>query len=337
MSSLYVQKVAEFITRALHEINISCLIYLDDLFFILPNHTSAQQKFSQAMKMLNDLGLPINKSKLIPPTTQAIWLGVHFDVLKNTISIPQNKVQQLLDIISPLRTATSLTRREAQSILGRMAHLARVVHPACLFMCRILAELRQAKADTIHVTPAVRADLNWFYIYFTRHNTTAIIPSITVPMVIEADACPHGAGAWSSAGDCYSYSFSHKTSQGHAICQLEALNYLVAIRSFASDLPAGTRIEVVGDNKGAISALSSGCVCDMILASIACAIWFHAASRDLTVLFTHKPREQIAGADALSRAGISSHHAKKAQNFVESLSLKRLYPPSAFSNYQKFF
>lgn len=337
MSSLYVQKVAEFISRALAKIDISCLIYLDDLFFLLPNNQSANEKFSQAMKMITNLGLPINKSKLIPPTTHAIWLGVHFNVTANTISIPHPKVQQLLEVVSNTLSSSTITYRDAQSLLGRMAHVARVIHPARLFMCRILTQLRETTADSVYVTPAVRADLIWFQTYFTNHNATAIIPQSHITMVIEADACPHGAGAWSTAGEYYTHSFSPKTTKAHNICQLEALNYLIAVRTFTSRLQPGAKIEIVGDNEGAISALTSGRVCDLILAAIARAIWYHAASRDLAIVFTHKPGESIPGADALSRARVSQQHLKKAKKFVETFSLSYIKPSKAASNYQRFF
>lgn len=329
--------MAEFITRAFRDRDIHCLVYLDDLFFLFPNDGTAEQKFSQAIDLITGLGLPINHSKLIPPTTQAVWLGVTFDIASNTISIPHQKVTQLLQVISHVVNSNFITYRDAQSLLGRMAHVARVIHPARLFMCRILTQLRETTSSHLHINPSVRADLLWFQQFFQKHNATAIIPHARIAITIEADACPHGGGAWTSTGLFYAHSFSSKTSKGHNICQLEALNYLIAIRAFTPSLAPGSKIEVIGDNEGAISALSSGRVCDMILAAIARAIWYHAASRDLTVLFTHKPGEMISGADALSRAGISLSHKRRADKFVEQNLLSRVKLSPHFSNYQKFF
>lgn len=336
MSSLCVQKVAEFINRALSQRGIQCLIYLDDLFLFLPTDGSAYSKFNQALAFLRSLGLPVNFSKLISPTTHAVWLGVLFDLSNNTISIPHNKVNDLLTAIQAINDREYITRTEAQSILGRMAHIARVVHPARLFMCRILHQLRISGEHGIYITPAVRADCNWFSVYFRDHNASTIIPSNAITLTIEADACLAAGGAWDSRGRYYIFPFSEKLARTHNICQLEAINYLVALRTFGVDLSPGARIEIYGDNEGAISALSSGRACDLILASVARAIWFHASARQIEVVFTHKPGQEIAGADALSRAVLSSSHSREADRFVAQKQLVRRKAYPSFSNYQKF-
>lgn len=194
MSSLYVQKVAEFLARALLARSIPSLIYLDDLFLFLPNDHTAGSKFNEALGFIRDLGLPVNASKLITPNTQAVWLGVLFHLPTNTISIPPHKVNDLLSAIQAISDRNNITRKETQSIIGRVAHVARVVHPARLFMCRILNQLRESQTDSVFITPAVRADLTWFTVFFRRHNASAIIPQTHISLTIEADTC-HFAGA----------------------------------------------------------------------------------------------------------------------------------------------
>lgn len=198
LSSLYVQKIAEFISRALAARKITPLIYLHDLFLLLSDEQNTQKQFGEAMYILRSLGLPINYSKLIPPAKQAIWLGVAFDIHHNKISIPVHKVQQLLQIIRTVLDQTHITYTEAQSLIGRIAHIARVVKPARLFMSRVLNQLRDSDGKTVYVGPAVRADLQWFITFFSQHNATAIIPHTHIDMTIEADSSLVAGGAWSS-------------------------------------------------------------------------------------------------------------------------------------------
>lgn len=204
-------------------------------------------------------------------------------------------------------------------------------------MCRVLHQLRHSSDDRVYITPAVRADLKWFNTYFERYNASAIIPQTDITLTIEADASLLGGGAWTSDGRYYSFAFPPNLARGHNICQLEAINYMIALRAFAARLPPGSRIEFHGDNEGAISALSSGKVCDLVLASVARAIWFHAAARQLDVLFTHKPGHLISGADALSRAPTSHVYSRRADEFVVNNGLIPVPVFSSYHNYQKYF
>lgn len=60
LSSLYIQKVAKFMSRALARQNIQCFIYLDDLFLLLSDQDNTHTQFAQAVHMISSLGLPIN-------------------------------------------------------------------------------------------------------------------------------------------------------------------------------------------------------------------------------------------------------------------------------------
>lgn len=79
LSSLYVQQLAEFIMGVLRLKGIIGLVYLNDVFLLFPNHLDADVQFAEAMNIVCSLGLPINYTKLLPPKTQAIWLGVLFN------------------------------------------------------------------------------------------------------------------------------------------------------------------------------------------------------------------------------------------------------------------
>ena len=66
MSSLYMQKVAEFITRSLRTENIKVLIYLDDVVGVASTEDKAMHNF-QHVKDLLALGLPLAEAKSVPP------------------------------------------------------------------------------------------------------------------------------------------------------------------------------------------------------------------------------------------------------------------------------
>lgn len=130
--------------------------------------------------------------------------------------------------------------------------------------------------------------------------------------------------------------YSYTPRMSYNICQLEAINYLIAIRTFTRDASPGTRIELLGDNEGAINGISSGRAADAVLASVSRALWFHAASRPLDVTFTHRPGEEIPGADILSRSALSRDYCARAREFVKSNALSRVKVFSAYANFQNY-
>lgn len=336
LSSLYVQKIAEFISRALSARNITSLIYLDDLFLLLSDTDNTQQQFNEAMHVLRSLGLPINYSKLIPPAKQASWLGVSFDIAHNHISIPPHKVQSLLQTIRGVLDQSSIAYTEAQSLVGRIAHIARVVRPARLFMARVLNQMRDSDRLTVYIGPAVRADLQWFLTFFRHHNATAIIPNTRTDITIEADSSLASGGAWADRATYYIFPYTPRMAAAFNICHLEAINYLIAIRAFTRDASPGSRVELIGDNEGAINGISSGRAADAVLASVARALWFHAASRQFHIAFTHRAGKDIPGADILSRSALSRADRLRARQFVKDNALRSVKVHPADANFQKY-
>lgn len=335
LSSLYVQKLADLIVRALATRGIHSLMYLDDLYLLCPRSDMAQSQFNEAMYVIRKLGLPINYKKLIPPSTQSVWLGVHFDFSAKCISIPQAKVNDLLDTLQQFSACQHIALRQAQSIAGKMAQIARVIHPARIFMSRLLEQIRASDSSRVYINHAVLSDFRWYLTFFEKHNAKSLMRTRSVDFVIEADSSLSAGGAFSD-DSYYIHPYSPRVAAAHNICQLEALNYLVAARAFISGTRKGQTCEIVGDNQGAINGLSSGRATDSVLAAVARALWYHAARTGVTIKFTHRPGESLVGADALSRAPISEAHRKIATDFVESRGLRPVKVFNAYINYSKF-
>lgn len=155
-----------------------------------------------------------------------------------------------------------------------------------------------------------------------------------VSMTIEADSSLQAGGAHTQSR-YYIFRYPAALAATHNICQLEAVNYLVAVRAFVGEQQRGQTIEIIGDNGGAIAALSTGRAVDVVLATVARALWFHAAKTDVHLVFTHRNGSEIQGADALSRATLSHLHRERAQQFIEAEKLSRIKVFQSYSNNSK--
>ena len=74
------------------------LNYIDDLGYSAVPST-IQKSYNFLLELLQHLGLDISSKKLHPPSTQAVCLGIMFDTVNRTLSIPTEKLQEIIQIV----------------------------------------------------------------------------------------------------------------------------------------------------------------------------------------------------------------------------------------------
>ena len=137
--------------------------YIDDLIYIaLPGHID--EAYSVLTSLLSELGLDISISKLVPPTTVAICLGIEIDTVNQTLRIPDEKLQEIRQMVRNYSKKTQVTKKQLQSLLGSLLYITKCVRPARYFLNRMLHLLR-ASHNTAHIVLNQQFHLNWFNIF----------------------------------------------------------------------------------------------------------------------------------------------------------------------------
>ena len=147
-------------------------------------------------------------------------------------------------------------------------------------------------------------------------------PQIRVQRVVRriwADACLKGAGVGDESR-YYDHVFDPSFASDHHISQLEALNCVAAVRKFVGKKCAGDTIEVMYS----VDVFTSGRARDPILAGCSRTLWFHAATTDTDIVFTHVPGEGMVLPDAFSRASLDDTNKRHARALVRELRLQRV-------------
>jgi hypothetical protein len=186
--------------------------YSDDFGGVESDAVQAQRSFVGLGNLLADLGLAEASTKAVPPATKMPFLGVLFDTEKMTMSVPVDKLAELKAEIDYWARKTTITKRNLQSLLGRLFWVAKVVRFSRTFMGRLLTQLRQMSGlkDTVKVKleEQSRRDLLWWSQFLRTYNgVTMIINEEAIPLTLEqmldmpdkvcaGDATPTGAGAW---------------------------------------------------------------------------------------------------------------------------------------------
>ena len=88
--------------------------------------------------------LPLRKIVLLPP------LGILFNTVAMTMSSPQEKLSELLQLILHISHADCITRHTLQSLLGLMSYVIACVCLARIFMAALLNGLRGLPCHITH-------------------------------------------------------------------------------------------------------------------------------------------------------------------------------------------
>ena len=144
MSSYVMQTIAEVIVRALKHQNVTTHMYLDDIILI-----SETKEKSECDHATTTMGLRIAENKVQRPAYKVTWLGINIDTCNNSLSIPEPKLERMKSCLAQASKVNTLTLKQLQRIVGVINDLSKVVHPAHLFIGRLLAAIRNTQADRI--------------------------------------------------------------------------------------------------------------------------------------------------------------------------------------------
>lgn len=336
LSSLYMQKAAQFIQRALHARGITILVYLDDGLLITPDDCDADAQLLEVTRVIRELGLPLAYDKMQTPAKICTFLGIRIDLNKRVIEIPQSKIECFLQQIEDVLAHDTISRQKLQSIIGSVNHLSKAVQGARLFMNRLLDCLRGMVGNTTHVGKEIHDDLNWFRVFLRDFNGRAIINDGIPRTTVEADSCLIGGGGHNGS-HAYMYKYPAAVRSSFHISQLEALNCLIAIRALLDDSHNNSVVQVNCDNQAVVSSIQSSRGKDRVINSIARALWFIGARRNIEFRFVHIPGVQLHKADALSRAFVDADSWDRAQKVMKDNSFKKITVYPFMHNFNKYF
>ena len=193
-SSYHMQRVALAIVSILHNRGVQAKMYLDDLIILSHSREKATRDYTIAQHLLADLGLPEAVDKAQPPAQAIRWLGVDIDAQQMSISMPTDKIQQVIQKVNAMAGRRSTTKHHLQSLLGLILHVSKCVRPARVFVGRLLEALRAIKGKYCNINAEMRADFAWFQEFLAAWNGVSVIPPSAPNKDILVDACLSGVG-----------------------------------------------------------------------------------------------------------------------------------------------
>ena len=186
--------------------------YVDDLGGVEATKARATAAFNKLGLLLADLGLSESLKKAEAPTRRITYLGVEFDSEQMTMSVPPDKITEIKSEIGKWARRTTITKKELQSLLGKLFWVAKVVKYARAFMGRLLGQLRSMANDKdnkkVRLLEESKKDILWWHTYLDTFNgISMIVNDEPIPLsftqlldsphdICAGDATPTGGGAW---------------------------------------------------------------------------------------------------------------------------------------------
>jgi hypothetical protein len=305
---------------------VQLILYIDDFSGCASSLKQATQQFQLVMQTLVEFGVQEATHKASPPSQDILWLGFLFNTVDMTVSIPPQKLSDIMHQLYAWHSKLSAHRQQLQSLLGKLFHVSQCVLPARKFLNRMLATLRKCpQVGRVLLDDDFRKDVRWFIKFMPLTNGIYLLDQTRGPLVvIKADSCLSAGGAVCDILK-QAYSFVYPVNLFPTtinICHLECVNVLAAVRLWAPSIKH-KHLRVESDSATSVAVLQDGRGRDALLQAAARELWLLAALHQFTIEVVHIPGEQLLeSADALSRAHTGEHFKLLADKYCADRDIK---------------
>ena len=314
MAAMACQRIPRSVCFICEQSGYDVVSYLDNFICVsLPSEAPAAYQFSGFL--LSELGFEESCSKAVPPSTRVTCLGVLFDTELMTMSVTPDRLLELETLLHSWSVKKSASKKQLQSLIGKLAFVCKCVRQSQLFLSRMLVLLCTVSQNHHHVklSAEFRKDVLWRLRFLRIYNGVSVIPSNvwTEPdAIFSTDACLTGCGGLSSTHYFHAVFPPGMLQQSLAIHNLELLAILVAVRLWGHHWP-GLRILVRCDNFAVVQGLNSGKARDSFLAAALRELWFVAARHEFELRAAHLSSSENRAADLLSRWHLDNSYASQ--------------------------
>ena len=142
LSGAACQRTTTAVVYLLAKDNIWSLAYLDDFCGAAATLEEATAAYESFLNLADTLGLTLSTDKCQPPTQAMEWLGFHLNTNDMTLTVPKPKLRDILKECSDWILKKAATKKQVQSLAGKLNHISKCVRPARKFIGRILASIR---------------------------------------------------------------------------------------------------------------------------------------------------------------------------------------------------
>lgn len=267
-ASLFCQRTTLSFRYIHNSMGYFLMVYLDDLTGC-EEENKVYRAYDALICLMRDLKVRLSEDKICPPTTCAEVLGIWFDTILKIMAVTPQKIEETLRLLDVWRYKVFATKKEFQSLVGKLQFLAKCVRPGRVLVSRLLNQMNKMDDFTLQeIEQEARLDLKWWYNFLPKFSGVSVLKTkdcMLSGIDLASDATLFAGGAWFSRpkGNDRSYEYIHCQfpqfilEQTSHISQRELLMVVVSLKMWGKWLK-GLKFVVKSDNQASVVCLNSG-------------------------------------------------------------------------------
>ncbi|CAC5389144.1 unnamed protein product [Mytilus coruscus] len=190
------QRLSQAVRRMISHRVFTIITYLDDFFICEATKQRCIQALNILLALLRKLGFMINWSKVVDTTTKLTFLGIEIDSIAMELRLPGEKFSLLKHELAELNKQKRASKKQLQSIAGKLNWASAVVHGGRVFLRRIIDVITPLKHDwhTAILHGEIRHDIEWWKIFLETFKGKSLILEKNPLSSVYTDACREGRG-----------------------------------------------------------------------------------------------------------------------------------------------
>ena len=134
--------------------------YLDDFGGAERLREEAQAALGKLQEIMEDLGTVEAKHKVCGTAQTLVWLGLYYNSIEMTISIPEEKLGEIMALLKEWEGRQRAMAKELQSLIGTLQFVAGVSPPTRVFTNRMFMEAPKQGSESLSC--GFKQDLQFF-------------------------------------------------------------------------------------------------------------------------------------------------------------------------------
>lgn len=162
-------KILKPVISFLRSLGFLSVIYIDDFLLMGNSYLNCLDNVNRTSRLLENLGFIINKEKsILIPSQKCTFLGLTIDSVKLKLSVPEDKAQKILKIITSFHVGKICSIRDFAKLIGTLVAICPAVKYGWLFTKAFerfkFLSLQLSKnnyENKITIPPSLKNDLFW--------------------------------------------------------------------------------------------------------------------------------------------------------------------------------
>ena len=239
---------------------MSVVCYRDDFLIVKPTYDKCKAAMSFLMWLLHRLGFSISYNKVLGPSQVMVFLGTELNTLDMSLALPHDKLQKNRQSNAHATLRCRLTKRELQSIIGKLSWAIQVIHGGRFYLRRLLDRIHSLRypSHSTRLTRDMHADMAWWLHFMNVINGHAkmVESRPAAPMVI--DACSEAAGSHYDGHSFYTPWQHCRPSAAPLHINHKEVRALEPAATVWAPMWANKRVYVHCDNRSAVYTINKG-------------------------------------------------------------------------------